>query len=42
MRKGQVIYSYLYPARNPQLLKEYEKAGVTAFGMDLIPRISRA
>lgn len=42
MRQGTVILSYLYPARNGEVMKEMEKAGVTAIAMDQIPRISRA
>lgn len=42
MQKGQVILSYLWPAQNPELLKELSDKGVNAIAMDAIPRISRA
>jgi NAD(P) transhydrogenase len=42
MRKETVVLSYLYPARNPETLKEMEKAGITCIAMDQVPRISRA
>lgn len=42
MHKGQVMLSYLWPAQNPELLKELSKKGVNAIAMDAIPRISRA
>lgn len=42
MIKNQVLISFLYPAQNRQLIDELAKQKVTAFGMDCIPRISRA
>jgi len=42
MHKGQVTLSYLWPAQNPELLKELSDKGVNAIAMDAIPRISRA
>jgi len=39
---GSTLISFLYPAQNPQLLDELVKRNVTAFGMDCVPRISRA
>lgn len=32
------LVSYLYPARNPDLLKKLQEQRVTAIAMDCIPR----
>jgi len=42
LKDGATIYSYLYPAQNPELLDAMAKKNITAFGMDCVPRISRA
>jgi len=42
LKDGATIYSYLYPAQNPDLLDAMAKKNITAFGMDCVPRISRA
>merc|ERR1712226_169587 len=42
LKDGAIIYSYLYPAQNPELLDAMAKKQITAFGMDCVPRISRA
>jgi len=42
LKDGATIYSYLYPAQNPDLLDAMAKKKITAFGMDCVPRISRA
>ena len=42
LKDGATIYSYLYPAQNPELLDAMAKKQITAFGMDCVPRISRA
>merc|ERR1712226_139884 len=42
LKDGAIIYSYLYPAQNPELLDAMAKKQLTAFGMDCVPRISRA
>jgi len=39
---GSTLISFLYPAQNQQLMDELVKRKVTAFGMDCVPRISRA
>jgi NAD(P) transhydrogenase subunit alpha len=39
---GKTLVSFLYPAQNPDLLKQLSDQGVTALAMDSIPRISRA
>ena len=39
---GQILITFIWPAQNPQLLKELNKKKVTALSMDMIPRISRA
>ena len=42
LRSGQILISFLWPAQNPDLLKDLTDRGVTAMAMDYIPRISRA
>ncbi len=42
IRKKAVLVALLDPARNPGLPGRLAKAGVTAFAMDLMPRITRA
>jgi len=42
LKSGQTLISFLWPAQNPELLKELADRGVTAMAMDSIPRISRA
>ena len=42
LKSGQTLISFLWPAQNPELLKELTERGVTAMAMDSIPRISRA
>ncbi len=42
LQSGQTLISFLWPAQNPDLLKELTDCGVTAMAMDYIPRISRA
>ena len=42
LRSGQILVSFLWPAQNPDLLKDLTDRGVTAMAMDYIPRISRA
>ena len=42
MKKGSTVLSFLYPAQNKPLVEGLAKQGVTAFAMDMIPRISRA
>ncbi len=42
LRSGQVLISFLWPAQNPELLKELSARGITALAMDSVPRISRA
>jgi len=39
---GSTLISFLYPAQNSPLVDELVKRNVTAFGMDCVPRISRA
>ena len=41
-KAGQVLITFIWPAQNPQLVKELNKKKVTALSMDMIPRISRA
>jgi len=42
LRTGQTLISFLWPAQNPEMLKDLTDRGVTALAMDYIPRISRA
>jgi len=42
LKSGQALISFLWPAQNPELLKQLTEKGVTAIAMDSIPRISRA
>merc|ERR1711963_621064 len=39
---GGILYSFLYPAQNKELVEALAKKRLTAFGMDCVPRISRA
>ena len=41
-KEGGTLYSFLYPAQNKELIDEMAKYKLTAFGMDCVPRISRA
>merc|ERR1711963_295072 len=41
-KEGGTLYSFLYPAQNKDLIDELSKQKITAFGMDCVPRISRA
>jgi len=41
-RDEAILYSFLYPGQNPELLKALADKKLTAFGMDCVPRISRA
>ncbi|MGA9573564.1 MAG: Re/Si-specific NAD(P)(+) transhydrogenase subunit alpha [Lysobacterales bacterium] len=42
LKAGQTLICFLWPAQNPELLKQLTDQGVTAIAMDSIPRISRA
>jgi len=42
LKSGQTLISFLWPAQNPEMLKDLTDRGVTALAMDSIPRISRA
>jgi len=41
-REESHLYSFLYPAQNPDMIKALADRKLTAFGMDCVPRISRA
>jgi len=41
-REEAILYSFLYPGQNPELIKALAERKLTAFGMDCVPRISRA
>jgi NAD(P) transhydrogenase len=42
MKVGTKLVSFLYPAQNKELVDALAKKKITAFGVDCIPRISRA
>jgi proton-translocating NAD(P)+ transhydrogenase subunit alpha len=42
MREGQILVSFIWPAQNPDLLKQLAAKKVTVLAMDSVPRISRA
>jgi len=42
LRRGSVLIGFLAPASSPELLAALTAAGVTAFALESIPRISRA
>merc|ERR1712165_216339 len=41
-REESTLYSFLYPAQNKDLIDALAAKKITAFGMDCVPRISRA
>ena len=41
-REDSTLYSFLYPKQNPELIDTLAQRKLTAFGMDCVPRISRA
>jgi H+-translocating NAD(P) transhydrogenase subunit alpha len=41
-KEGGALVSYLYPLNNLPAMKKLSEKGVTAFALDLLPRISRA
>src|ERR1035437_2543130 len=42
MKKEAILISFMFAATNPQLVDACSKAGISAFSMDAVPRISRA
>ena len=42
LRSDQALISFLWPAQNPELLKQLTDTGATVMAMDSVPRISRA
>ncbi len=42
MKKDAILISFMFAATNPQLVDACSKAGISAFSMDAVPRISRA
>ena len=42
LRATQTLISFLWPAQNPELLKQLTESGATVMAMDSVPRISRA
>ena len=41
-KPGQILITFIWPAQNPQLVKDLNKKKITSLSMDMIPRISRA
>ncbi len=42
LRRGQVIVGWVWPLQTPELVSALAEAGVTAFGMESVPRVTRA
>jgi NAD(P) transhydrogenase subunit alpha len=42
MKKGSILISFMWAATNPDVVEACCKAGISAFSMDAVPRISRA
>ena len=42
MREGGILVSFIWPAQNPELLKQLAAKRATVLAMDSVPRISRA
>jgi NAD(P) transhydrogenase subunit alpha len=42
MKKEAILISFMFAATNPQLVSACSSAGISAFSMDAVPRISRA
>src|SRR5260370_16493898 len=42
IKKGAVLISFLQPATQGDIVRALAKRGVTAFSLELVPRISRA
>jgi len=42
MKRGAVLVGMLAPLQNPDEVKAYAEAGLSAFAMELVPRITRA
>ena len=42
LRSGQVLVGFVWPLQNGELVSALAAAGVTAFGMESVPRVTRA
>ena len=42
MKPGSTIFSYIYPAQNPDLLQKCADKNLTVFAMDQVPRVTIA
>ena len=42
LKNKSTLISFVYPAQNPELLSALQEKELTVFGMDTVPRISRA
>ena len=41
-REGNTLFSFIYPARNKELVDALAQRKMNVFGMECVPRISRA
>ena len=41
-RENNTLFSYIYPAQNEDIVKQLAARKATVFGMECVPRISRA
>jgi NAD(P) transhydrogenase subunit alpha len=42
VRRGAILFSFLFPRQNPDVADQYAARGITALSMDMVPRTSRA
>ena len=42
MKPNSTLFSYIYPAQNPDLLEKLSKKNLTVFAMDQVPRVTIA
>lgn len=42
VRRGAILFSFLFPRQNESVAAEYAARGITALSMDMVPRTSRA
>lgn len=42
LKRGATVVSFVYPKQNQKVVEKLASNGATSFGMEMIPRISRA